>query len=299
MSTTDQHRPAGSGEQPEPGWAVPGVDRPAAVDAAADVAAGAASAATGDSQPAGTDRAGAEAPARDVVDDLDELRTNGGGGSAPGGVHPVLQAVHDCLYALRSCRESSTLSLTGEEIKVLIVAITQIISQAIALKLKLVRAADAADLAGDEGSPSTATWLSRLTQTVRSKASGQVRTAADLDRRYQLLGAAFAEGRVSSDQVTVCLSLLRRLPKDLPADAVAACQEFLIDVAADHDPTELAKKGKELWARIDPDGADAAEGKRVRDEEDLARAKAWFTHWRNGDGTTGFRGKLPDAQFDI
>jgi hypothetical protein len=95
------------------------------------------------------------------------------------------------------------------------------------------------------------------------------------------------------------VAALRRLPKDLPADKLGACQRFLLDAAQTLPPRQLKVLGRRLWEVIDPDGADAKDGKDLQDEEDRARARAWFSSWRNGDGTTGFRGKLPDAQADM
>ena len=95
------------------------------------------------------------------------------------------------------------------------------------------------------------------------------------------------------------VTALRRLPGDLPAGKLAQCQEFLVDAAQRFDPDGLANLGRALWTVIDPAGADKHEAKTLEDEEELARAKAYFKSWRNGDGTTGFRGKLPDAQFDM
>ncbi|MGH3332257.1 MAG: DUF222 domain-containing protein, partial [Nocardioidaceae bacterium] len=133
----------------------------------------------------------------------------------------------------------------------------------------------------------------------RDGGQGRRGLARDLDRRYRLLDRALAAGLVSLAQVRVCVSALRRLPKDLPEDALARCQQFLIDAAQSHDTDQLKVRGRQLWAVIDPDGAERREGEELEDEEELARAKAYFRSWRNGDGTTGFRGKLPDAQADM
>jgi hypothetical protein len=65
------------------------------------------------------------------------------------------------------------------------------------------------------------------------------------------------------------------------------------------DPRQLKAIGRKLWEVIDPAGAEAKAGEELEDEEELARAKASFRSWRNGDGTTGFRGKLPDLQADM
>ena len=255
---------------------------------------------TSEHPPPGPDEHPEPGPVRGVgLGDTAEALGDSVDGPGGAGTHPVLVAAHDCLVALRSCQDASMLTLTAEQVKVLILAVTQIIAQAIALRLRLLVAGDANNVADTTGATSTASFLAHLTQTVRAKAGEQVRIGHDLDRRYQLLGAAFSQGRLNYEQVKVCVAALRKLPKDLPADALEACQAFLIDAAQDHDAKALKHQAGKLWWIIDPQGAEAKQGQDLEDEEERARAKAYFTSWRNGDGTTGFRGKLPDAQFDI
>ncbi len=308
--TTDQRTRDAAGPGPVGvGWAVPGVpptvdDGPATDVSAAGSGSGAAGASDRGWEAAPVTQAteageAAEAAAVRAEAAVAGLREGGGGGSTPGGVHPVTRAVHDCLVALRAARDASTLSLTAEEIAVLLLGVCQILAQCAGLRLRLLTAATAARVAEATGATSTAAWLAHRTQLTRRAASGDLRLARDLDRRYRLLDRALAAGLVSLEQVRVCVSALRRLPKDLPEDALARCQQFLIDAAQSHDTDQLKVRGRQLWAVIDPDGAERREGEELEDEEELARAKAYFRSWRNGDGTTGFRGKLPDAQADM
>ncbi|MGE5720117.1 MAG: DUF222 domain-containing protein, partial [Nocardioidaceae bacterium] len=181
----------------------------------------------------------------------------------------------------------------------MLLAVAQITAAVFALKLRLLAAAGTHRVADSAGATSTAAWLAHLTQTDRPEATAQVRAAQDLEGRYPLLAAALAAGRVSPEQVKVCLQALRRLPKNLAPDQLAACQRFLIDAAQRLTPRQLKTVGRKLWEVIDPDGAEAKDGRDLHTEEQLARAKAYFRSWRNGDGTTGFRGKLPDLHADI
>src|SRR5690606_24214748 len=130
----------------------------------------------------------------------------------------------------------------------------------------------------------------------RAEASAQVRLARDLDRRWPLLTHALAAGQISPDQAQIAVTALRRLPRDLTPDQSVAVQKCLIEAAQTMTGRQLKAVGRRLWEVIDPDGADKRAGKDLEDEEELARAKAYFQSWRNGDGTTGFRGKLPDVQ---
>ena len=239
-------------------------------------------------------------PVPDVVEQLAARTLDPARGPVGGaGAHPVIRAACDCLVALRGCTDAPLLTLTAEDVKLLILAVTQIIAAAVALRLRLLVAGDKVRAGDTIGAPNVATFLAHLTRTVRTKAASEVNIAKDLDRRYPLLAAALAAGRLTYHQLTVCVAALRKLPKNLSAEALETCQAYLIDAAAIHDATSLKHEGRKLWWLIDPDGAAAKEGKDLEDEEERARAKAWFNSWRNGDGSTGFRGKLPDAQADI
>ena len=211
----------------------------------------------------------------------------------------MVVAVLACLEALDAVRGVSAVTLTGREIRLMLLALAQITAAVFALKLRLLAAAGTHRVADQAGATSTAAWLAHLTQTDRPEATAQVRAAQDLQDRYPLLADALAAGRVSPEQVKVCLQALRRLPRNLAPDQLAACQRFLIDAAQRLTPRQLKTVGRKLWEVIDPDGAEAKDGKDLHDEEQLARAKAYFRSWRNGDGTTGFRGKLPDLHADI
>ena len=226
-------------------------------------------------------------------------RAEGLGAGSNGAAHPVVVAVLACLEALDAVRGVSAVTLTGREIRLMLLALAQITAAVFALKLRLLAAAGTHRVADQAGATSTATWLAHLTQTDRPEATAQVRAAQDLEGRYPLLADALAAGRVSPEQVKVCLQALRRLPRNLAPDQLEACQRFLIDAAQRLTPRQLKTVGRKLWEVIDPDGAEAKDGKDLHDEEQLARAKAYFRSWRNGDGTTGFRGKLPDLHADI
>lgn len=181
----------------------------------------------------------------------------------------------------------------------MLLATVQVMAAVFALKLRLLVAGEVQRIADLTGATSTAAFLSHLTLVRREDASAEVRLANDLDRRFPLLGEALAKGLMSPEQLKVCISALRKLPKDLSDDQREACQRFLIDAAQRLSPPQLKAVGRKLWEVIDPEGAEKKEGKALEDEEELARAKAYFRSWSNGDGTTGFRGKLPDVQAAI
>ena len=275
-----------------PGWAVPGVGVGGPTGGAG------VGPAPGERRPS-EDRPGEDGPGEDGSRGVgsaglaDELA--GAGGPA----HPIVAAMLTCLETLDSVRDTSTATLTTREIRLMLLAVVQLIAAATALKLRLLVAGQAQRIADLTGATTTAAFFAHLTQTRRADASAQVRLAHDLDRRYPLLADALARGQLSAEHTSVAAAALRKLPKDLPADQLDACQRFLVDAAGQVSPDQLKLIGRRLWEVIDPDAAEAKEGKDLQDEEDLARATAYLKSWRNGDGTTGFRGKLPDLHADI
>ncbi|HSJ20509.1 MAG TPA: DUF222 domain-containing protein [Nocardioidaceae bacterium] len=281
-----QDRPAGTGadKAPDPGWTVPGVGSPAQrISSESDA---------GDR----SDRA--DSVDREDLDGLEDL--TGAGTPGSGGVgHPVVVAVASCLEALDGIKDSPAVGLSAKEIRLMMLAVVHLTAALFALKLRLLVAAEVHRVQDLTGATSVPAFLSHLTQIPRAEASAQLRLARDLDRRWPLLAQALAAGQVSPDQVKIAVTALRRLPKDLSAEQTEAVQKCLIEAAQSMTPRQLKAVGRRLWEVIDPEGADERAGKDLEDEEELARAKAYFRSWRNGDGTTGFRGKLPDVQADM
>ncbi len=204
-----------------------------------------------------------------------------------------------CLEAMQSIRGVSAGTLTAKEIRVMILAVMQVAAAVFALKLRLLVAGEVQRVADLTGATTTAAFFAHLTQTRRADANAQVRLAQDLDRRYPLLADALGAGLMSPEHVKVAVAALRKLPRTLTTEQVEDCQRFLVDAARQWSPDQLKVLGRKLWEVIDPDGAERKEGEALEDEEELAKARAYFKSWRNGDGTTGFRGRLPDLHADI
>jgi hypothetical protein len=291
-----QDRPAGTGadQAPDPGWTVPGVGIPAQRTSSENDTAERSDRADAAER---SDRADA-VDRREDLDGLEDLTDAGTPGS--GGVgHPVVVAVASCLEALDGIKDTSAVGLSAKEIRLMLLAVVHLTAALFALKLRLLLAAEVQRVQDLTGATSVPAFLSHLTQIPRAEASAQLRLARDLDRRWPLLAQALAAGQVSPDQVKIAVTALRRLPKDLSAEQTEAVQKCLIEAAQTMTPRQLKAIGRRLWEVIDPEGADERAGKDLEDEEELARAKAYFQSWRNGDGTTGFRGKLPDVQADM
>ncbi|HLN76526.1 MAG TPA: DUF222 domain-containing protein, partial [Nocardioidaceae bacterium] len=265
------------------GWAVPGVGPRRPVLSAAE-----------------SDRTDRPKDLRTEI--ADSVGVGAGGENSEGGevsAHPIITAMLTCLEALHDIRGVSAASLTATEIRLMLLAVMQVAAAVFALRLRLLVAGQVQRVADLTGATTLGAFFAHLTQTRRDHANAQVRLAEDLDRRYPLLAEALAAGLISPVQVQVAVAALRRLPRTVTGDQVEACQRVLLDAAQRLSPDQLKTLGRKLWEVIDPDAAERKEGEALEDEERLARAKAYFRSWRNGDGTTGFRGKLPDLQADM
>ncbi|MDX5318245.1 MAG: 13E12 repeat family protein, partial [Actinomycetes bacterium] len=275
----------GADQAPDPDWTVPGLGIPTQrtspenpPDPAGDA----------DAPPAAEADPGLGPGVEDLADS---------GTETPG--HPVVVAVATCLEALDGIKTTSAVGLNAKEIRLMLLAVVHLTAALFALKMRLLVAGEVHRVHDLTGATSLPAFLAHLTQTPRADASAQVRLARDLDRRWPLLADALATGRINPDQTKIAVTALRKLPKNLTAEQNTAVQHCLIQAAQTMTGRQLKAVGRHLWDVIDPDGADKRAGKDLEDEEERARARAYFTSWRNGDGTTGFRGKLPDAQADM
>jgi hypothetical protein len=290
-----QDPPAGAGARPPgPGWTVPGVGIPA--QRAGSGAPATRSAPGGPGALEEPDEHAASDEPR-ASEELGELAGTAAGSAGLG--HPIVVAVASCLEALDGIRETSAVGLTAKALRPMLLSVAHLVAALCALKLRLLVAAEVQRVQDLTGATSVPAFLAHLTQMPRAEASAQVRLARDLDRRWPLLAQALATGRISPEHVKIAVTALRRLPKDLTDEQTPAVQQALIEAAQTMTPRQLKAIGRRLWEVIDPDGAEKRAGEELEDEEELARAKAYFRSWRNGDGTTGFRGKLPDVQADI
>lgn len=73
----------------------------------------------------------------------------------------------------------------------------------------------------------------------------------------------------------------------------------LLDLATRFDATVLRRLGKRLFEVVCPYAADAAEGRKLADEEHRARRLAHLSLRDNGDGATEGRLRLPATHADL
>jgi hypothetical protein len=102
--------------------------------------------------------------------------------------------------------------VSGAECAGLVVEAEWALRRLEAVKLKLVAAADRADLAKDSGLVDTGAWLARQTRAGSGEAARQARLAAALGEGLVQTGAALDAGDVSTAHAAVIADATARLP---------------------------------------------------------------------------------------
>jgi hypothetical protein len=154
----------------------------------------------------------------------------------------------------------------------------------------VVEHASVAELGGSLRS-ALANWL----QIYQGEAARRVEEAADLGARRTLTGEALsprleataagqAAGRISPEQVRIIRTFLARLPYFVDAQAKAAAEDKLAEIAAHYRPDELKRAADWLELRLNPDGNFS--------EQDRARRRGVTIGAQGPDGMSRLSGYL-------
>src|SRR4051812_46748220 len=129
------------------------------------------------------------------------------------------------------------------------------------LRLRVMAAASGVALA--DASRDVAAWqVAHLHRDLRT-AKAEARLAQALDRRYEVLRAGMAEGRVHLDQAHVIAKALDDLPADLEAGVLARAETALVDLAGRHTPKELGRLGRRILETAAPEVPEAAQARQL------------------------------------
>ncbi|MGH3348481.1 MAG: DUF222 domain-containing protein, partial [Nocardioides sp.] len=144
------------------------------------------------------------------------------------------------------------------------------------------------------GATSAANWLAHQTRTTRPAVHRAARLAKRLDQAHPEVDAALADAAVTVDQAQVIVDAVDALPADLVSAAtVGQAKAFLLEQARHHDAKALRILGRRLLEVLDPAAADVEEARRLKREEEEARAAASFTMSDDGHGTCHGRFTIP------
>ena len=77
--------------------------------------------------------------------------------------------------------------------------------------------------------------------------------------------AAVREARVNIPQARVIAAAIAELPDRIGRDVVEKAEAMLVDLAAEHDPADLAKLGRRILELVDPDRFEDEERRKLED----------------------------------
>lgn len=201
----------------------------------------------------------------------------------PDSAHPAaigLARVHAALDDL-----DPTVPVTPGEYAALVADCERAVRRLEAVKLRLVAAADHAQVAALTGMSGTGAWLAKQTRSAGAAAAGQVALATTLGSLPET-AAALDAGDLSVEHAAVIAQTSRRLPDELDKLQRAAVETGLVAQAKVLDPVALRKQARR--ALVDITSKAAAErhhDAELRAEEARAWAKSRLVLHDNADGT--------------
>src|SRR3954454_18057558 len=217
----------------------------------------------------------------------------------PGGPHPIVwfgARVHEVLEDLAG---SAAWSMTAHEQRQALVELARAEARIGELRLRLLSAADRNDIAADCAATCTSAWLAVHTGTTRARAHAEVRLAPALDGAFAHTRHALAAGRLNQVQARVIVAAIADLPDGVDSTLRERAEKRLVDDAVHYDAAALRLLGRRVFEVIDPDAADAEEGRRLEREEHAA-ARATYLHLcdnRDATHTGRFKATSPHAEM--
>jgi hypothetical protein len=207
--------------------------------------------------------------------------------------HPLVACADSVEAALKDVSGVDPAFLQTKDKADVLVRLHALEGRLAALRLRVMAAA--ADLADATADHSVATWLAVETRTDPRTQAGDLALGRALERRWNRLSDAVAEGSVNLPQARVIAAALDDLPsREVGGEAMARAEEALVEYAATYGPRELRRLGRRILEVAAPDTCEEQEGKALEREERRAAALASLSLRRLGDGTTRLSGRLPN-----
>ncbi|MDZ5621506.1 DUF222 domain-containing protein [Nocardioides sp. HM23] len=196
--------------------------------------------------------------------------------------HPILACAAQLQATIGDVRDLQPVYLSPAEKKTAVVELDKAAAMLAELKLRVVATAEDAAclaLARDTGA-----WLASVTKADFPVSRTHARLADALDRRWQRVAAAMAQGAVSVAQAQVVVDALDALPDHLDPALVADAEARMVGYCEEFRPSELRRLGRHLLEVVAPEIAEAELAKRLEDEEQHARQKTSLRSRLIGEG---------------
>ena len=158
-----------------------------------------------------------------------------------------------------------------------------------AVQLQVVAAVDATSAAKSEGWASTKDFVTAVAGGPKGAGRRTVALAQAVTTDRTATGGLLAAGLISRAQAEVVVAAVDRLPVN-PALRDAAERLLLLE-ARDHDATDLARRGRYVVERLDPDGTDRRDEKALDREERAAHLSRFLSVVEDGIGGVRLKGR--------
>ncbi len=158
-----------------------------------------------------------------------------------------------------------------------------------AVQLHVVAEVDATDAAKSEGWASTKDFVTAVSGGPKGAGRRTVALAKAVTTDRTATGAVLAAGRLSRPQAEVIVAAIDRLPVN--AGLRDAAETLLLMDARDHDATDLARRGRYVVERLDPDGAERRDEKALEREERAAHLSRFLSLTEDGIGGVRLKGR--------
>ncbi len=158
-----------------------------------------------------------------------------------------------------------------------------------AVQLQVVAAVDATSAAKSEGWASTKDFVTAVTGGPKGAGRRTVALAHAVTTDRTATGGLLAAGLISRAQAEVVVTAVDRLPVN-PA-LRAAAERLLLLEARDHDATDLARRGRYVVERLDPDGVERRDEEALDREERAAHLSRFLSVVEDGIGGVRLRGR--------
>ncbi|WP_300681076.1 HNH endonuclease signature motif containing protein [Nocardioides sp.] len=208
--------------------------------------------------------------------------------------HPAQVVVRQAEAAIAALGEMDAGLMEPAERARLMVRLSALMGAVTVVRAGLITAAAAeGGVRTESGARAPGWWIADETRRGRAAARDMVALADALVRRPHV-ATALRTGAVDLAQAPVICRAIEQLPDHVSAEVVEAAEKHLVDLAGRFDPRQLRILGRRVLEAVDPDAAEAHEGRLLEREDAIARTACRLSLRSRGDGTTRIWGVLPD-----
>jgi hypothetical protein len=212
--------------------------------------------------------------------------------------HPISAAVSAIEDVLADVEHAPAWSLSDEETRRNLVALTRLGARVAALELRVAAHADRNHIGDASGATSASVWWANHTRMTQAEAARKIKLAKALERHDPVVDA-LAAGDVLADQAHVITDAVDALPDTIQTEVRTQARDHLLRAASDFDAKALRIQGRRILDVVAPEIGEEEEARQLAKEEKRAEEKARLTMQDDGHGTTYGRFRIGNAEADM